>query len=184
VKQNGISRVESDEVDEMSELKQLQRFNDWLKANGAEVLDSTNEWEWCRFRIDNVVSVVYKNGRGTIGSGFAKDGQKIFFAFINNNKFPKIEHKNKAPLKYKTKVLSLIVKRDGDHCFYCSNKLVENDMTVEHLIPRSAGGKNHLSNLALSCQKCNLEAGHLSVMEKIKLRESKLFNFKNEAQND
>jgi hypothetical protein len=65
--------------------------------------------------------------------------------------------------------------RDGDRCFYCLQVMTTEEMTFEHLLPKSAKGGNHLKNLVLAHQRCNERAGSLSVAEKVKLRETELF---------
>ena len=51
-------------------------------------------------------------------------------------------------------------------CIHCNGKLtVEKDgsasrrVTVEHIVPQSAGGTNDLLNLALACDRCNHQKG-------------------------
>lgn len=48
-----------------------------------------------------------------------------------------------------------ILRRDGYICQYCGQ---EAD-TVDHVIPRRAGGLDHDDNLVASCRKCNLSKG-------------------------
>lgn len=66
-----------------------------------------------------------------------------------------------------------IVLRDGSDCFFCLQPLGE-DMTQEHLVPRSRGGPDHLSNKFLAHGKCNHKAGNLSAPEKIRIREQNM----------
>ena len=40
-------------------------------------------------------------------------------------------------------------------CFWCELKLRFEEATVDHLIPKSKGGKNHNGNLVISCFGCN-----------------------------
>jgi 5-methylcytosine-specific restriction endonuclease McrA len=47
-----------------------------------------------------------------------------------------------------------IFKRDNHQCVYCGSK---KDLTLDHVIPKSRGGKNEWSNLVSSCSKCNLK---------------------------
>lgn len=47
-----------------------------------------------------------------------------------------------------------IVKRDGLECTYCGDDNV-NRLTIDHVFPKSQGGKDVLSNLTISCKKCN-----------------------------
>lgn len=63
--------------------------------------------------------------------------------------------------------------RDGNECFYCGKGLTLEEATIEHLIPLSNGGNNSDANLVLADKDCNMEAGALPIIEKVKLRESK-----------
>lgn len=73
----------------------------------------------------------------------------------------------------RSRLVRKLLHRDGDRCFYCNRKL-NDDMTVEHLLSRSKGGREHLDNLVLSHFECNREASNRSIMEKIKMREIKM----------
>jgi hypothetical protein len=42
---------------------------------------------------------------------------------------------------------------------------------IEHLLPVTAGGPSHLANYALAHRSCNEEAGTLSLVEKLRLRD-------------
>lgn len=65
---------------------------------------------------------------------------------IRVNKYYKIPFR-KVPLsKYN------IFKRDGYKCQYCGSK---NNLTLDHVIPRSKGGKDTWKNLVTACQECN-----------------------------
>lgn len=66
-----------------------------------------------------------------------------------------------------------VLDRDGKECFYCGQELTFEQATVEHLIPLSNGGNNTDANLVLAHKECNMEAGSLPIIEKVKLRESK-----------
>ena len=46
-----------------------------------------------------------------------------------------------------------VFKRDGKCCQYCGE--TEGPFEVDHVIPRSKGGNNDLSNLVVACQSCN-----------------------------
>jgi 5-methylcytosine-specific restriction endonuclease McrA len=50
-----------------------------------------------------------------------------------------------------------IFKRDNNECGYCGSK---KDLTIDHVIPRSKGGKNTWENLVTCCSKCNLKKGN------------------------
>lgn len=61
-------------------------------------------------------------------------------------------------IRYHIKTLkvnrSRIFKRDNHQCVYCGSK---KDLTLDHVIPKSRGGKNDWFNLVASCSKCNLK---------------------------
>lgn len=75
--------------------------------------------------------------------------------------FPKpsvIKIKNYVHVPYKGVVLTRynIFKRDGYQCQYCGTT---KDLTLDHLIPRSKGGKSTWNNLVTACKKCNSKKG-------------------------
>jgi 5-methylcytosine-specific restriction endonuclease McrA len=55
-----------------------------------------------------------------------------------------------------------ILNRDGFRCKYCGRTAEEDNVKlhVDHIVPVSAGGKNTESNLATSCQECNMGKGN------------------------
>lgn len=58
-------------------------------------------------------------------------------------------------------VLSQLLDRDGSHCAYCQQptSLTYPDPHVDHVVPKSRGGGNELSNLVIACPACNCSKG-------------------------
>lgn len=59
---------------------------------------------------------------------------------------------------YKRKILyskNNIYLRDGYTCVYCGNKFEKNQLTIDHIIPKSRGGKDSYLNCVTSCKSCN-----------------------------
>ena len=52
-----------------------------------------------------------------------------------------------------------IFLRDRHQCQYCGCKPPENELTIDHVIPRSRGGKSAWENVALACVACNTRKG-------------------------
>jgi HNH endonuclease len=51
--------------------------------------------------------------------------------------------------------VSDIWERDGGRCVWCSNASWARDRTLEHLLPRSRGGRSGEHNLLPACRPCN-----------------------------
>ncbi|MCC5920876.1 MAG: HNH endonuclease [Cyclobacteriaceae bacterium] len=67
-------------------------------------------------------------------------------------------------IPYKGVMLSRqnIFKRDNQTCQYCGSK---KDLTLDHVIPRSKGGKSTWNNLVTACKKCNSLKGDMLLEE-------------------
>lgn len=62
-----------------------------------------------------------------------------------------------------------VLARDGHTCIYCGIQpgnilqgkvLSKSDMTVDHILPKSRGGKDTWSNTACACPRCNHKKGN------------------------
>ena len=45
--------------------------------------------------------------------------------------------------------------RDRWQCQYCANTFKTHELTFDHVIPRSRGGRTNWENIVAACQKCN-----------------------------
>ena len=52
-----------------------------------------------------------------------------------------------------------IILRDENQCQYCRERFKEADLTIDHVIPRSKGGKNQWDNVVAACKPCNQKKG-------------------------
>ena len=57
---------------------------------------------------------------------------------------------------------SLIYKRDDHQCQYCGST---EDLTLDHIIPKSKGGGDTWDNLVTCCIKCNSKKGNKYLKE-------------------
>jgi len=57
-----------------------------------------------------------------------------------------------------------ITKDTGKICAYCGKEITdEGDLTLDHVVPLSKGGKNSSDNLVIACKACNGEKSNLDV---------------------
>jgi hypothetical protein len=54
-------------------------------------------------------------------------------------------------------IRAAVQARAGERCEYCHLPIRGQVATfpIDHVLPRTVGGSNHLANLALACPKCN-----------------------------
>ncbi|MBO3459485.1 HNH endonuclease [Aetokthonos hydrillicola Thurmond2011] len=52
-------------------------------------------------------------------------------------------------------VRQYVYRRNKYHCQSCGKNHKETDLTIDHIIPLSRGGKNDISNLQTLCLRCN-----------------------------
>jgi len=57
-----------------------------------------------------------------------------------------------------------ILKRDASTCQYCGRNGGER-MTIDHVIPKSLGGRTIWENVVSACRACNLKKGNKSLQE-------------------
>jgi len=136
-------------------------FIHWLSDRGCEIVPCTNEYEALRF-IGKEVGVYYKSDK--VSNQFTA---KAISCFIRNKSWDgKPINTGRNPSYRKEKIN--ILKRDGSNCFLC-NLPLNDDISLDHLQPLSAGGKNTLSNMVLMHEKCNNSLKNMLLIDKIKL---------------
>lgn len=118
-----------------------------LICEDAAVIMNVN---WEPFDFASWVKEPVEEGDETIGmvSGRIKVPRVIRLSTFDNvpNLVVKFSRKN-------------VFHRDGFTCCYCSHKFAMNDLDLEHVIPRSQGGKTDWLNIVTSCRPCNQKKG-------------------------
>ena len=66
---------------------------------------------------------------------------------VRLNKYVHVPHKKVTLSRYN------IYRRDDYSCVYCGSR---EKLTIDHVIPKSKGGKNTWDNLVTCCSSCNL----------------------------
>ena len=89
----------------------------------------------------------------------AYEGKQVRSAFetfempkiIKLRKYARVK-KNLSMVRYSRRN---IVLRDENTCQYCGKKTTGKDATLDHVVPKSRGGKSTWTNIVLSCHSCN-----------------------------
>lgn len=55
---------------------------------------------------------------------------------------------------------SWVFLKHDNRCVWCNGVFSYDDLTLEHLLPRSRSGRNSESNLAAACRHCNEKRGN------------------------
>jgi hypothetical protein len=145
--------------------RQLSGFADWLRDNGAQVLDPTNAYEVLRYKLQGATHVIYQNKAGRLTITDAINAHIKAFEGGASGPVSRPTGKRRAA------IIDTLLIRDGESCAICGDFLGD-DITVEHFLPRDAGGSNDKRNLALAHQRCNSAVGNMAVIQKIAVREA------------
>lgn len=153
-------------------------FAAWLAANGAEVGQPTNPYELIRYRAfwqgasKAVTHIVYTKDNGLLT--YMGGSRAHYQAFLDGDSLPDTQDeadtsKRVNRVRQSQSIRKSLLKRDGDACWFCGDAMGD-DCTIEHLIPRVAGGTNALVNLALAHRLCNQRADDWPLARKLELR--------------
>lgn len=56
-------------------------------------------------------------------------------------------------------------KLAGGECYYCRNKFEPGELSMDHVVPLSRGGRSEKNNLVCCCKECNNKKKYLLPME-------------------
>jgi len=76
-------------------------------------------------------------------------------------------------------VREYLLEKWARKCAYCDKEGIP--LQIEHIHPKSKGGSNRVSNLTLSCERCNINKGIKSIDEFLKKDGSRLERIKRQA---
>ena len=148
----------------------IPAFRAWLSERGGVLLPHTNEWEVVRVDTCHGILVGHRNKKGVHRFSGELDNLREDF---RAGRTPAIgpEHQPRKRLGY---LIEAIAARDGLECWFTGEPFAspeDHRITIEHLCAKAHGGPDHISNLVLATEEWNRRAGHLSVAEKVRLRE-------------
>ncbi len=112
-------------------------------------------------RIDNVLTWLSRLSRVCPVSGIALELVKFDLQLMENPAINGVEYQQGVLAGYE--VREYLREKWGHKCAYCGKTDVP--LQIEHIVPRSRGGSNRISNLALACERCNRKKGNRTAQE-------------------
>lgn len=120
----------------------------WLPPSLMSRVQNIDTWAKRLQKFTPITSIAIETARF--------DTQKLV-----NPEISGIEYQQGALLGYE--VREYLLEKWGRKCAYCDKTDVP--LEVEHIVPRTRGGSDRVSNLALACHECNQKKGSLTAKE-------------------
>lgn len=144
------------------------RRNRKTRYRKARFLNRTRKAGWLppsvKSRVDNIVEWTKRFINLSSVSFISVEQVKFDMQKMNNAAIEGKEYQRGTLFDYEVK--QYLLEKYHYQCVYCEKKNVP--FEKEHVIPKSRGGSNRISNLVLSCRECNQKKGNLSIEEYLK----------------
>jgi len=121
-------------------------------------------------RVDNIKTWVEKLRRFASIGAISQELVRFDMQLMANPDVKGKEYQQGTLVGYETR--EYLLEKWGRQCAYCGVKDVP--FQVEHIHPRAKGGGNSITNLTLSCEKCNTKKGIKDIKEFLKQDPSRL----------
>lgn len=112
-------------------------------------------------RVQNIITWVARLYRWTPFTHLAIEHVKFDTQLMDNPTISGIEYQQGTLHGYE--IREYILERDGRQCAYCGAENMP--LQIEHIIPKSRGGHNRVTNLTVSCGPCNQAKGAQTAAE-------------------
>jgi 5-methylcytosine-specific restriction endonuclease McrA len=132
-----------------------KRFEDWLTPSLMHRVKTTLTWTNKFIKLTPI-------------SFINQELVKFDLQKIQNPEISGIEYQQGELQGYEVK--EYLLEKWKRRCAYCGIKDVP--LQIEHIVPKSKGGSNRISNLSLACQKCNQKKGNQTIKDFLKNKPS------------
>jgi 5-methylcytosine-specific restriction endonuclease McrA len=112
-------------------------------------------------RVNQTLNVIKKLMKLIPLSAISTEHVKFDTQLLQDPEIKGVEYQQGELFGYE--VREYLLEKWGRKCAYCGRTDVP--LEIEHIIPRSRGGTNRLSNLTLACHECNQKKGNLTAEE-------------------
>ena len=112
-------------------------------------------------RVNQTMNAVAKLKKLTPISTISVEHVKFDTQLMQNSEISGVEYQQGELMGYE--VREYLLEKWGRACVYCGATDVP--LEIEHIVPKSRGGSNRISNLTLACHDCNQEKGNRTAEE-------------------
>ena len=121
-------------------------------------------------RIENIKTWVEKLRKFAPIEAISQELVRFDMQLMSNPNIKGKEYQQGTLTGYETR--EYLLEKWNRQCAYCGVKDVP--LQIEHIHPRAKGGSNSITNLTLSCEKCNLKKGTKDIKDFLKKDPSRL----------
>lgn len=146
--------IEKETAKHVTSLNQLPKI---LSVNAnAEPLKWLTYEDYCKLEVKG--KILWSMGKYEVilrGGTNAKTGRQSTLTIdtivaVKNDKSPYSYRRHAPALSNRA-----LFERDKCLCAYCGNKFKRHELSADHVIPKSKGGKDTWENLVAACKPCN-----------------------------
>jgi 5-methylcytosine-specific restriction endonuclease McrA len=162
--------------DALTSRRQLRRSrrNRKTRYRQPRFLNRTRPEGWLapslQSRVENIKTWVEKLRKLAQIGAISQELVRFDMQLMRNPDIQGEEYQQGTLAGYETR--EYLLEKWGRQCAYCGVKDVP--LQIEHIHPRAKGGSNSITNLTLSCEKCNIKKGTKDIKEFLKKDPSKL----------
>ncbi|MCP2730514.1 RNA-guided endonuclease IscB [Symplocastrum sp. BBK-W-15] len=156
--------------DALTSRRQLRRSrrNRKTRYRQPRFLNRTRPKGWLapslQSRIDNIKTWVKRLRKFAPISAISQELVRFDMQLMRNPEVCGKEYQQGTLAGYETR--QYLLEKWSRQCAYCGIKDVP--LQIEHIHPRAKGGTNSITNLTLSCEKCNLKKGTKNIKDFLK----------------
>ncbi|RAM52703.1 MAG: HNH endonuclease [Hapalosiphonaceae cyanobacterium JJU2] len=162
--------------DALTSRRQLRRSrrNRKTRYRQPRFLNRTRSEEWLapslQSRVDNIKTWVNRLRKLAPIKAISQELVRFDMQLMRNPDIQGKEYQQGTLAGYETR--EYLLEKWNRQCAYCGIKDVP--LQIEHIHPRAKGGSNSITNLTLSCEKCNIKKGTKDVKDFLKKDPTKL----------
>jgi len=156
--------------DRLTNRRQIRRGrrNRKTRYRPARFLNRTRNKGWLapslKSRVENILTWVNRLRRISAVTAISQELVRFDTQKLQNPEISGEEYQQGTLYQYE--VREYLLEKWGRKCAYCNAK--DTRLEVEHIVPRSKGGSNRVSNLTLACVPCNQAKGNQDIREFLK----------------